>query len=197
MYVLVLIVSVHADDEARVFTPLSFKHRKEASMISVKDYYTEYSEDKQASYVLAEEALNCPVCDSSELIKKGWRSRKLITFIGSLLLFLIQRVRCKDCGKMHHVLPDTIIPYKRYDAETIEAVIKGNPEQALCGLEEQDIYRIKIWWGNMVRYILKKSAVVLTKKEIHISPESKLPAIVRALANAHLWPGTRSVLLAT
>jgi len=165
-------------------------------MISIKEYHTEYSKDKQASYVWADEPLNCPSCDSSDLIKKGWRSRKLITFIGSLLLLLVQRVRCKDCGKIHHVLPDIIVPYKRYDAETIESIIEGNPEEALCELEEQEIYRIKTWWREMMHYILTKTTTIMSKCQIQISPKSKLTTIVRTLANAHLWPGTRSVLVA-
>ena len=166
------------------------------SMISVKDFRIEYYSEKQASYVRADEQLNCPSCDSSDLIRKGWRSRKLITNMGSSLLFFIQRVRCKGCGKIHHVLPDTIVLYKRFDVKTIEAVIDGNPEQVLCELEEQEVYRIKTWWRYMVRYISKKASVVFVRKEIQISPESTLSTIVRTLANTHLWPGTRSVLVA-
>jgi len=165
-------------------------------MISIKEYHTEYSEDKQASYVWADEPLNCSFCASSELVRKGWRSRTLITLIGSLLLLLVQRVRCKNCGKIHHVLPDIIVPYKRYSAETVEAIIDGCAEKALRGLDEQEIYRIKTWWVKMERYILKKSASVINKLKIQISPKSKLTTIVRALANTHLWPRTRSVLVA-
>ena len=165
-------------------------------MISIKEYHTEYSADKQASYVWADEPLSCPSCDSSDIIKKGWRSRKLITFIGTILFLLVQRVRCKGCGRIHHVLPDTIVPYKRYDAETIEAVIDGNPEEALCELEEREIYRIKSWWAEMKLYILKKADSIINKRKIQINPKSKLTVIVRTLANAHLWPGTRSVLVA-
>ena len=164
-------------------------------MISIRAYHTEFDKEKQASYVWADEPLNCPSCDSSDLIRKGWRSRKLITFIGSFVLLFIQRVRCKACNKIHHVLPDTIVPYKRYDAETIESVIRGNPEQALCELEEQEIYRIKKWWGEMAHYISKKAPVVFAKREIQISSESALTTVVRSLANTHLWPGTRSVLV--
>ena len=164
-------------------------------MINVKEYHTEYNESKNVSYVWADEPLSCPSCDSSNLIKKGWRSRKLITFIGSLLILLVQRVRCKGCGKIHHVLPDTIVPYKRYDAQTIEAIINGNPEEALCELDEQEIYRIKTWWAKMKRYILNKTTAVIGKCHDQINSKIKLAAIVRILANADLWPGTRSVLV--
>jgi len=163
-------------------------------LINVREYHIEYSEDKNASYVRADEPLNCSFCDSTDLIKKGWRSRKLITIIGSLLLLLVQRVRCKGCGKIHHVLPDIIVPYKRYDAETIEAIIEDRPEESSCGLDEQEIYRAKTWWAKMKRYILKKSAIIMNKQKIQISTETELCTVVRTLANAHLWPGTRSVL---
>ena len=164
-------------------------------MINVNAYHTEYSEEKQGSYVWADEQFNCPACDSSDLIRKGWRSRKLITLIGNLLLLFVQRVRCKGCGKIHHVLPDMIVPYKRYDAETIEAIIKGEPEKAPCGLDETELYRIKAWWIDMGIYILKKATSISDKCQAQISPDSKLHVIVRTLVNAHLWPGTRSVLL--
>ena len=165
-------------------------------MINIKEYYTEYDAEKNASYVWADEPLNCPSCDSTDLIRKGWRSRKLITLIGNLLLLLIQRVRCKGCGKIHHVLPDSIVPYKRYDAETIEAIIANKPEEASGGLDEQEIYRMKKWWNEMNRYILKIADIFMSKQQVQIGLETKLTAIVRALANAHLWPGTRSVLVA-
>ena len=163
-------------------------------MINVKEYHTEYSEDKRASYVWADEPLSCSFCDSSDLIRKGWRSRKLITLIGNLLCLLIQRVLCKGCGRIHHVLPDMVVPYKRYDAETIEAIIEGEPEKAPCGLDETEIHRVKAWWRDMGFYVSRKAASVANK--IQITPNSKLHAIVRTLANAHMWPRTRSVLLA-
>lgn len=194
-WLVVLCVGVYAGVEARAFTPLCFRQRNNP-MIIVKEYHTEYSAVKAASYVWADEPLNCPSCDSSDLIKKGWRSRKLITLIGSLLLLLVQRVRCKSCGKIHHVLPDIIVPYKRYDAETIEAIIEDNPEEAPCGLDEQEIHRVKKWWTEMKHYISKKAEIVMNRRPIQISPKSELTTIVRALANAHLWPGTRSVLVA-
>ena len=156
-------------------------------MISVAVYQIEYDADKQVSYVEAVEAIICSACDSSELIKKGWRRRKLILLTGTLMIFMVRRVRCKNCGKIHHVLPNTIIPYKRYDAETIEKITEGDPNETRC--EESTINRIKAWWSKMRFYVLVIAASMTEGRKIQITTEPKLVQTVRALVNIHLWPG--------
>lgn len=48
---------------------------------------------------------------------------------GTPLSMIIRRLRCGQCGKVHHELPDVVVPYKRHCAETIEKVIEGNVEE--------------------------------------------------------------------
>jgi hypothetical protein len=155
-------------------------------MIHVKEYHTEYNETEQASYVWSDEPLNCPACDCPNLIKKGWRRRKLILIIGTLIVFLVRRVKCKSCGKIHHVLPDTIVPYKRYDADTIEEIIEGDPYETRC--EESTINRIKAWWARIRFYVLVTVASIIKECKTQITSESKLAEVVNTLANAQLWP---------
>ena len=162
-------------------------------MISVSEYHTEYDKVEQVSYVHPDEALNCPFCACAELIRKGWRRRKLFILIGTFIVLMIRRVKCKKCRRIHHVLPSTIVPYKRYDAETIENIIEGNSDETCC--EESAINRIKAWWTELCIYILMIAPVIMEKRQVQVKPESKLTEIVRILANAHLWPGTRSVLV--
>ena len=161
-------------------------------MIIVATFQTEYDEDKQLSYVHADEMLNCPFCDCSKLIKKGWRKRKLYMLIGTLMIFMIRRMKCKTCCKIHHVLPNIIVPYKRYDAETIEKIIEGNSCETCC--EESTTNRIKAWWADMRLYILMVAPLIMEKYLIRVKLESKLTQTVRTLANTHFWPGTRSAL---
>ena len=161
-------------------------------MIVVAAYQTEYDKDEQVSYVQAVETLNCPFCDCSELIKKGWRKRKLFMLIGTFMILMIRRVKCKTCGKIHHVLPNTIVPYKRYDAETIKKIIEGNSSEICC--EECTANRIKAWWADMRLYILIVAPLIMKKHKIRIKPELNLTQAVLTLANTHLWPGTRSAL---
>ena len=41
---------------------------------------------------------------------------------------VIRRLRCKECGKIHHELPCIIILYKRHCAETCEKIIAGDTD---------------------------------------------------------------------
>ena len=161
-------------------------------MIIVATYNTKYDEGKQASYVEAIEPISCPACNNPELIKKGWRQRKLILLIGTLTVLMIRRVKCKGCDKIHHVLPDTIVPYKRYDAETVAEIIEGDPHETRC--EESAINRIKAWWARIRFHISVTAASIIEKRKVQITREFKLLQAVSALANTHLWPGTRSAL---
>ena len=156
-------------------------------MISVANYETKYDEDKQVSYIDAIGALICPACDSFELIKKGWRRRQLILLIGTLMVLMVRRVKCKKCNRIHHVLPDIVVPYKRHDAETINKILEGDPKETLC--EESTINRFKLWWTSIKLYVLTVAVSVIEKRKIYIAPELSFKETVRVLVNAHLWPG--------
>ena len=66
----------------------------------------------------------CPVCgeplsyrDSCERIMRlegGDRQR-----------FLIRRLKCSNCGRIHRELPDCLVPYKHYASEVISGVLDG------------------------------------------------------------------------
>jgi len=159
-------------------------------MISVKAYHMEYNDEKKVRYVWVDEQIVCPACDCTILIKKGWRKRKLITITDEVLVLMVRRVRCKDCNKIHHVLPDIIVPYKRHDLKTIKKIIQGNQDETFC--EDCEINRIKSWWRKLLIYMSMLEASI--KSQIPIPPESRLPRAVRILANENLWPGTRIAL---
>jgi len=44
---------------------------------------------------------------------------------GSRSLFLIRRLKCTHCGRLHRELPDCLIPYKHYSSEVISGVLDG------------------------------------------------------------------------
>ena len=53
----------------------------------------------------------------------GSRKRAFISSVGERIVLIIRRLKCKACGRVHHELPDILVPYKRYSSESIEAVI--------------------------------------------------------------------------
>jgi hypothetical protein len=123
---------------------------------------------------------------------KGWRKRKQILPDSKVITLKIRRLKCRHCGKIHHELPDSVVPYKRHCTQTINSIINAKDDMIYC--EESTISRIKAWWSGMQRYQKNVMASLKEKYRIEVTTATKLPEIVRALVNTHLWPGTRSAL---
>ncbi|MDA8199425.1 MAG: DUF6431 domain-containing protein [Thermaerobacter sp.] len=71
----------------------------------------------------------CPVCDDAlVVIGSRRRTRRLATAERQVLV--IRRLRCTGCRWIHHELPACLVPYQRYDAETLEAM--AAPAAAPC-----------------------------------------------------------------
>ena len=161
-------------------------------MIIVKEYHAEFSALLKAYYIWADEPIICSFCGCEKIIKKGWRKRGSIDHLENSKILMVRRVRCKSCGKTHHVLPDTIVPYKHYNVDAVEKIIRGKADETFCN--ESEINRIKSWWFRMKLYVLEKVETAAKIAEAKLSPDSKLVIITRTLANAHLWPSTRVAL---
>lgn len=73
--------------------------------------------------------LECPHCNSNNLIKWGSYQRN-VYFIGNNEIIFdiikIQRVKCKKCGHTHALLPKPIIPYKQYCLDAIILYISND-----------------------------------------------------------------------
>jgi len=151
--------------------------------------------------VRAGEECFCPIC-VGQMIKRGWRTRFLVWVKpGSKeddcepyekVCLLIQRQYCKNCNKIHHQLPDCIVPYKRHSLEIIEGIITNEESEKHNLLNEDTIKRILAWWTLLAAYIMAVASSLQLKFKVTISPKQKLAKIVRALANNHLWPRTCS-----
>jgi hypothetical protein len=108
---------------------------------------------------------------------------------GRKLTITIRRLRCKECLRLHHELPDMLVPYKRHCAQTIEKIIRG--EVAGLDCEERTIKRLKGWWAGLEIYIGGIVASLEAKYGVRI--EGSAPReIIRAVVNSHLWAHTRT-----
>jgi len=112
---------------------------------------------------------------------------------GTPMTIIIRRFRCVKCGKIHHELPDMVIPYKRHSADTIERVL--NRKMDGLDLELSTIGRIRVWWTGLRLYYESVLRSLREKYGVLISAKSAPREIVRAVCNAHLWPHTRSAFL--
>ena len=61
----------------------------------------------------------CPHCEGS-LTVIGSRPRTRRPPDGTRQILIIRRLYCEACERIHHELPDCLVPYKRYDAESLE-----------------------------------------------------------------------------
>jgi hypothetical protein len=102
-------------------------------------------------YVKSEENSICPVCGCCELKVIGSRRRGALKGNGDAIILIIRRLRCANCHRVHHELPDMLVPYKRHTSAVIEAVLDDTPLEVGC--ENSSIYRIKRWFAEAAEYI--------------------------------------------
>ena len=48
----------------------------------------------------------------------------------------IRRLKCRSCGIIHRELPESVVPYKQYEADMIEGVLEGFITSDTLGFEE-------------------------------------------------------------
>lgn len=155
---------------------------------------TDYSQDKKdgKTFIHSKESSHCPIC-GSKLKVIGSRKRMTIGTDGIQQTYVIRRLRCVECGQIHHELPDTLVPYKRHCAETIEDAISEKEPQDTAG--NVTMKRLRNWWSNMSFYFYNVIASLEAKYDVNFPTPIKPREIVRAVVNTHLWSHTRSVRL--
>lgn len=77
----------------------------------------------------------CPICNGNlqyyDHVKRIVRTRwKKINYI------FLRRYRCQKCHAVHREIPDSILPYKQYEAEVIRGVIDGLITCETLGFED-------------------------------------------------------------
>ncbi|HEX3012115.1 MAG TPA: DUF6431 domain-containing protein [Syntrophomonadaceae bacterium] len=164
-------------------------------------------------FVRSKEQIPCPCCNG-ELKVIGSRHRGYIDGTGAKIILIIRRLRCCNCERIHHELPDILVPYKRHSSESIEASIDGNSNLS-APADESTIRRWRYWFQTMCNYFsgcLLSIAIRYERKSAEEKtslPSSKLQRIwqqvgdapgwlarlVRPIANLNLWIHTRSAFL--
>ena len=166
-------------------------------MVIIVQYRTERrkkgkDKDGKAIYkifILSEEENVCPICHN-ELVVIGSRDRMVIDGDGSIEILVIRRLRCEKCKKIHHELPDILVPYKRHSAETIDNVIAD--ENACCDFVTE--YRIKAWWVSFCLYFESVKVSLQMKYQAALSLIVTPREMIRAIANTNLWVHTRTAM---
>ncbi|MFC7751602.1 DUF6431 domain-containing protein [Paenibacillus thermoaerophilus] len=154
-------------------------------------------------------------CCGEALSVIGSRRRKLVSESGDRRVLSIRRLRCGQCRKIHHELPDCIVPYKRYESACVEQVVTEPESVSTAAADDATLRRWKHWFYEQIPYLLG----VLTSIAIrfHQDPVEMpsvpsqsahhrighyvgdapgwLARIVRPVVNSNLWAHTRSAFL--
>lgn len=155
----------------------------------------------------------CPICDSVLRII-GSRRRAYIKEEGDHQILMIRRLRCISCKRIHHELPDCLIPYNRHESKSIEAAVAGTSPLSVPA-DESTINRWKQWFSAIAGYFagaLLSIAIrydIQSVEDVSSLPQSSLQRIwhyvgdasrwlarvVRPIVNANYWVQTRSAFM--
>lgn len=157
-----------------------------------------------------------PCC--GECLKSiGSRKRKVIKDSGEHMVIVIRRLRCVNCRKIHHELPDFIIPYKRYESSCIERVVSEPSDASQVAADNATLYRWQGWMREQTTYLTGCLASIAMRfhqypaKPLSDALQSAhhrighyvgqavgwLARTVRSVTNSNLWLHTRSACLST
>jgi len=167
-----------------------------------------------AFFVRCAEVVPCPCCGET-LVVIGSRQRKLAGGGGEHRLLVIRRLRCTDCRKIHHELPDCIVPYKRYESSCIEEVVEEPESPPAIAADDATLRRWRNWFHELSPYLLGALRSIALRFHPDPAEEPSVPSqsahqrigqlvgeapgwlgrIVRPVVNVHLWVHTRSAFL--
>lgn len=124
----------------------------------------------------------------------GSRPRKFLNEDSSQVTIIIRRLRCLGCNKIHHELPNILVPYKRYKSECIEAVVVEESNTTLIvACDESTLHRWKYWFKSLSEYFagcLQSIAIQIGKETEETSmSKSVLHRIWHYVGDAPGWLG--------
>lgn len=102
-------------------------------------------------------------------------------------ILLIRRLHCEECDRIHHELPDCLVPFKRYEAEVIESVVVLGATAEMCGISDHAVYRFRGWWKAMQPYFMHILETLAAKYGLSFGKPPAFREIVRAVANSNNW----------
>ncbi|RYL93425.1 hypothetical protein EWI07_07385 [Sporolactobacillus sp. THM7-4] len=159
----------------------------------------------------------CPCCGGS-LKVIGSRPRKYIQDTGLQKTIIIRRLQCENCHKIHHELPDILIPYKRYEASCFEKVV-SLPHENDVAADNSTLFRWNCWFLGMINYWLACLRSIALRFQLDLTPMNLastdsltilkclgrifgnasgwLSRMNKPIVNVNLWVQTRSALLSS
>lgn len=111
--------------------------KNNSNMIHITNY--QIKKKNNAFVIVPEEPIYCEC--GSKVLKRGSKERYLINNDGVRNRFILKRVYCPVCNKLHMVMPDFIEPYKQYNKNVIDGVRNGTNDCSAA--DNATLYRWK------------------------------------------------------
>lgn len=144
---------------------------------------------------------------------KGSRKRVWYKSCGERAKLIIRRLYCERCRKIHHELPDLLIPYRRYDACSIENVVTEKARNIVAA-DNSTLARWRTWFILWSMYAVGCLAAIAARFNLPVRGSSAhsqsahqeigryvevqdgwLSRAVRRITNSLFWVQTRSAFL--
>ena len=165
-------------------------------------------------FVRCAESVPCPCC-GEQLSVIGSRKRKCKNSSGQTKVLIIRRLRCVQCRRIHHELPDCIVPYKRYESSCIECAVLEGSGLSDVAADNATLYRLRVWFIIILPYFLSCLNAIAIRLGQDPVKEPSVPTlsahqriglyvghtsgwlarIVRPIVNTNSWVHTRSAFL--
>ena len=111
----------------------------------------------------------------------GSRKRGLKCLDGEKIELIVRRLQCKEsgCKKIHHELPDKVVPYKRHESQTIEKILDAPDFRTTdCPCEHSTAHRIKRWYSRLQKYV---EGTLRALMEIHTGNEEQIQKRIQTI----------------
>ena len=130
-------------------------YQKGSIMVSYKvsDFNPKLDDYEKIIINLEVKQLKCPNCGSCDMERHGYYKRYII-INGIKYPIRILRIRCKECGKTHAVLPSFVVPYLHYPIEELSTMIiklDNNEKLDLYDHEIRQVKKIYKLWMKKIR----------------------------------------------
>lgn len=149
------------------------------------------------------EESHCPWCEGGFQVI-GSRKRGLHRQDDSVICLVIRRLKCLECGKISHELPNIAVPCKRYETAAITQALAepSSSQHERCCCEDSTIRRYNHWFLRLCGYL--EGSVRAIMEEMHCPAFVGLPlyplerqddgwleTLVRNVVNSGRWLQTR------
>jgi len=160
-------------------------------MVIVTQYEERFNERLEVFFIVIKEPVDknapiCPACSGRFSVRDN-RRRHVIQQDGSRKTYLLRRLRCKECRRIHTELPSCIQPWKHYSVATVERVLDGRRED--CPAENSTQRR---WRDSFKRLEIQiegalKSAWERTFRKVYPLLSQKLTLLDQLMSGGSGW----------